>query len=385
MHALQLPRLGQTMESGVVSKWLKAAGDSYDVGELLYEVETEKVTIEIEAKRPGTLVRLVAEPGDEVPVGGVLAVVGEPGETPTGGQVDEFIESMGSSSPTESSDVVEDSQPTPGRSEVDSPRGSRSAASPRARVLAKQMGIDLADVTASAADGVISEQDVQAAGLGSVTRRRDLTPTQRAMAATVTRGWSQIPQFSQTIEVDAASLKHRGSDGQSADRSVTNRFVDAILAGVVAVPEANARFNGDHIVIRKDVNVSVAVATERGLVVPVLKSAQRMSPHERTEALVSLITRAREDELAIEDVQGGTIALSNLGTNGIMSGVPLVIPDQIAIVFVGNISERPAVVKGEVQVRPMVHVTAAFDHRVLDGIRGAEFMTALKTNLERQP
>lgn len=384
MYALQLPRLGQTMESGVLSRWIKFPGDAFRIGDLLYEVETEKVTIEIEAKRPGVLVRLIVQQGDEVPVGGMLAVIGEPDESPTEVQIEEFIQSMEAPSGTTEVGAVNERREATVTSDTGPIRLPRTAASPRARELAKTMGIDLADVTPGIPGDPISEQDVRAiADSRSGGWRQELTPTQRWMASTVARSWSEIPQFSQTIEVDATWLRQRISHGETSDRSITDRFVDAILAGVLAVPEVNTRFEGDHTVVHGDVNISVAVATEKGLVVPVLKGAQQLSPKERTEALLSLIRLARSDELGIDHVQGGSIALSNLGTNGIVSGVPLVMPSQTAIVFVGNISERPIAVAGEVQIRPLVYVTAAFDHRVIDGIRGAAFMAALKDELER--
>jgi pyruvate dehydrogenase E2 component (dihydrolipoamide acetyltransferase) len=376
VHKLHLPRLGQTMERGTILRWFKRDGEPFAVGEPLYEVESEKASIEVEAKLPGTLARIVAPEQEELPVGVLLAVVADPGESLSAEQVEAAIAE-------EKGEVA--AAPGP---------AVRMRIMPRARTLAQQLGLDLASLKGSGPGGSITVEDVQRAaapaGGPRVRERRPLRGIPRTMAEVVTRSWLEVPQFVQVVLVDASGLvARRQGEAETVERQhgVTLSYTDLVLEAVVKaateVPEANASFADDAIILYEDVNIAVAVATDAGLVVPVIHRAQELSLEERVARLRDLSERARAGALAKEDVRGGTITVSNLGMFGVESGTPLVMAPQATIVFAGAIVERPVVIDGSIQARPTLYVSTAFDHRVLDGASAARFTGALKQHLER--
>lgn len=397
MHKLHLPRLGQTMERGTVLHWLKDEGESFDIGEVLYEVETEKVTSEIEAKLPGMLAKITIEEGEEYPVGTLLAVVADPGEELSQEDVEEAI--------AEESDAASE----PGAGEVEQPHvepesapersaGKRVRAMPKARALARELGVEISAVEGTGKNGAITADDVRKAASGSATsgsvepavkERRQLQGVARAMAEVVTRSWREVPQFVQMVELDASNLvEWRRSEAENVkashgiDLSYTDLFLYALARAVEEQPLANSSLVDSEILVYKDVNVSVAVAAESGLLVPVVRQAQSLSLGELAVRLREVADRAREGTLSQEDTEGGTITLSNLGMYGIEGGTPLVTQPQAVVVFFGSIVERPTAVSGEVEVRPMMSMSIGYDHRILDGVSAARFTTALRRTIE---
>jgi pyruvate dehydrogenase E2 component (dihydrolipoamide acetyltransferase) len=199
------------------------------------------------------------------------------------------------------------------------------------------------------------------------------------MADVVARSWSEVPQFVQQIWVDATGLvARRKRDGVS----YTDLIIDAIVDAVAEVPDVNASYRDGEIVVYEDVNLSVAVATDGGLVVPVVHRAQALDSAERGHRLRELVERAQAGRLAPEDVASGTITLSNLGMYGVETGTPLVTHPQAAIVFAGAMKDRVVAVDGRVEVRPTIGFAVGFDHRVVDGARAATFVAALRRGLE---
>ena len=415
------------MERGTVLRWFKAEGDSYEIGESLYEVETEKVVSEIEAKLPGTLCRILVSE-EELPVGTLLAVVADPGEQLS----EEDLEAAVKEEQDEAEQVAEvgvedeedpDKTPVSGASGSDtdgqsgpntegrgasSGSGRRVRAMPKARSLATKLGIDLASVEGTGRGGSVTADDVRgaasqgaasrgdgeadrssASGVATVSEKRPLGSIGKTMAETVSRSWSEVPQFVQMVELDASGLVERRKQQlgevkhhHGVDLSYTDLFLEALVLAVGEEPLVNSSFGDDEIIIYEDLNVSVAVATNVGLLVPVLHKAQEMSLGERAVALQELGERARAGKLASTDFEGGTITLSNLGMHGVEGGTPLVTSPQAVVVFVGAMVERPWVVDGEILPRPTISISAGFDHRVLDGVSAARFTTAFRRELE---
>lgn len=406
MHKIHLPRLGQTMEHGTILRWFKAEGESYETGESLYEVETEKVVNEIEAKLPGTLCRILVPEDEEHPVGTLLAVAADPGEEPTDEQVEVEIsietagaaQEEGASASASSSARDEPGAPT----SAGQNSSSRVRAMPKARSLARELGVDLSSLEGTGKGGSITADDVRraaepgsdgqdtpAAGVAAVSERRPLSGVGTTMARTVSRSWSEVPQFVQMVELDASGLVERRSRQyeevrreHGVDLSYTDLFLEALVSAVVEEPLANAAFGNNEIIVYEDVNVSVAVATDAGLLVPVLHRTQEMSQGQRIVALRELGEKARAGKLTSTDFEGGTITLSNLGMHGVEGGTPLVTSPQAAVVFIGAMVERPWVVDGDIVPRPTLSVSTGFDHRVLDGVSAARFTTALRRALE---
>ena len=409
MHKLHLPRLGQTMERGTILRWFKKEEDSFDVGEVLYEVETEKVVSEIEAKLPGTLAHITAPEGEELPVGTLLAVVADPGEELSDEEIQAAIsEEESVSEPTVAEDLEqaqEEREPAP--TEVP-PKGSRARAMPKARARARELGVDLSAVEGTGRGGVITAEDVERAASAltgpsasgaedagpKVRERRPLRGGARAMAEVVSRSWREVPQFVQMVELDASALVRRRreeargiKETYGVDLSYTDLLLEALVSAVEEEPLANSSLRDDEVIIYEDVNLSVAVAAERGLLVPVVHHAQRLSLGDLAVRFRELASKAREGRLSSEDVEGGTITLSNLGMHGVEGGTPLVTSPQSTVAFFGTVVEKPWVVEGRVEVRSVMSLSVGYDHRILDGATAARFTTALRKKLEgaKQP
>ena len=397
MRAIHLPRLGQTMEEGLLTTWMVEVGQSVAVGDELYEVETEKVTTTVESTLSGTVVRLLVVGDSVIPVGQMLAVVADRGETPTGSEVDAFV--AGTSGPAvEVAVAARDDQPALGAephpvAETQPAAAGRARAMPRTRALARSLGLDV-ETIAPGASGLVSDDDVRrAAGArpddlestAEVLEVRRLSPTHRSMADTVARSWSAVPQFTQTVDVDITDWRSRSVwTRAAADTSVTvtDLVIDSVVRAATAVPEANSTFAGDHLRLYRDINVALAVDTPDGLVVPVLHGLRDLNAAARAAVRRDVAQRARAGKLTLDDVTGGTITVSNLGATRVQGGVALLVEPYSAIVFVGA-TRREVVVRGEgFAVRDVCTVAITFDHRALDGATAARFTTALAEAME---
>ena len=387
------------MEAGAITCWLTAPGTSYDVDAELYEVETAKNSVEIVAKLPGTILRVIAPTGFELPVGALLAVVADPGEEPEESDIDALVaadlaEIGKSAQGAGASPQAPTPAPAPGMT-APSPAVAERAikAIPKARAMAAAAGLDLSTVTGTGAGGSITVPDVEAAlASGSddstddatVAERRPLSSVARGMASVLTASWRDVPQFVQQIYVDATRMKN--TRAELARDGVRVTFTDILIAAVAAaardVPEANAQFTPDAIHIMADVNVTVAVETEAGLLVPVIAQADQLDVMGVSVRLQELSERARGRRLTLADTSGGTITVSNLGAAGIETGIPLVLSPQATIVFAGAILDSAVVVDGAVEIRPLMGLAIGYDHRVLDGSTAARFTSALRRRLE---
>ena len=416
MHTLTLPRLGQTMTKGTLVEWRVEEGQSYEEGDELYVIETDKSSLDVEATLPGTIRQRVAEPGQELPVGALLAVVADPGEQlhdedveavvreadgkpdqEAGGETSAGTATQTGSDRDENGAVgsQEAAASSLERSPRSAPSGSRPRATPRAKRLAGELSVDLTTVEGTGRDGTITEDDVRnaagrpsaaepsaAAAGGRVRERRRLTGLAKTVAEQMTRSWL-VPQFSQDIEIDAAPLQRRrqrlAEDGVAV--SFTDLLIEGLLAGVAAVPEVNATYDAGELVVYDSVDVSVAVATDRGLVVPVLRDCDAEGLASRAQRLADLVAQARQAALGPDAFSGGTITISNLGMSGIETGVPLINAPQTCILFAGSVIDKPIALAGDVVVSPRMRLVAAYDHRAIDGVRGAEFLTAVRDAL----
>ncbi len=389
------------MEKGTIQHWHRREGDSFEIGDVLYEVETEKVVSEVEAKLPGTLARVTAAEGEELPVGTLLAVVADPGEHLSQEDIEATIaeEASDETSVDEGTQQVRKKrEPAPDRT---SQRGGRVRAMPKARARARELGIDLAAVEGTGRGGTVTAEDVEKAASTTATsdvevetgpgtrERRPLRGAARTMAEVVSRSWREVPQFVQMVELDASTLVRRRRDEAGAvkeshgvDLSYTDLFLEALVSAVEEEPLANSSLKDNEIILYEDVNVSVAVAAGTGLLVPVISKAQTLSLGDLAVRFREVAARAREGRLSSKDVEGGTITLSSLGMHGVESGTPLVTAPQAAIAFFGAIVERPWVVDGRMEVRPVMSLSIGYDHRILDGVTAGRFTTALRRRLE---
>jgi pyruvate dehydrogenase E2 component (dihydrolipoamide acetyltransferase) len=388
-----LPRLGQGMESGTIVRWLKSEGEPVEKGEPLFELDTDKVTQEVEAEAAGVLLRIAIAEG-EVPVGQTVAFIGAAGEDVP--EVAAAPPSEEKPKPSEPEPVQEAAE----RHDVASGNG-RLKASPLARRLARERGIDLSAVRGTGPEGRIVAEDVERAEAGGPAapvaasapapvpagelERVPLSNVRKTIARRLTEAW-QIPVFQLQASADmtrvnalVARLRARDPDVRV---TVTDVLTKVCAQALMRHREVNAEFTEDAILLHPSANVGLAVAAPQGLVVPVIRSAERLSLTEIAAVRADLVGRAREAKLRAEDLAGGTFTISNLGMYAVERFTAVLNPPQAAIVAVGATEERVVAVGGEVAVRPTVTLTGTFDHRAVDGAPAAAFLQTLKESLE---
>jgi pyruvate dehydrogenase E2 component (dihydrolipoamide acetyltransferase) len=411
---IKLPRLGQGMESGTIVKWLKSEGEPVEKGEPLYELDTDKVTQEVESDASGVLLKIAVEEG-EVEVGRTIAVIGEEGEQvpePSGDSsngaaaqaVDEEPQEEGSAAPARESERERGRAASAGASnqptEITEPArdGGRVKASPLARRIARERGIELGSVRGTGPEGRIVAEDVERAATAPAAAPaaalaapgeievEPLTSLRRTIARRMTEAW-QAPAFQLGVTADmsrAQELRERLVElhGDGPKPTISDLLTKVCAAALMRHRAVNALYTDAGIELHPTANVGIAVAIPKGLVVPVIKSAERKSIPELAADRADLVSRAREGKLRQEDLEGGTFTISNLGMYGIEQFTAVLNPPQAAILAVGAIVEQPVVVDGELEIQPRMHLTLTCDHRSLDGATGAEFLGTVKSFLE---
>ena len=357
-----MPALGLAQETGKILRWFKSEGDTVAKGEPLLEIETDKVTVEVEAPGDGMLAGVRAGEGDEIPVGDVVAFLVAAGEKPPELEPSVKPEPAAAPAPSRPSDKVS----------LGGEGARRSLASPKARRLAKERGIDLDSL---AGDGPIVAADVEGVRAQTATSSR-----WRTMAARVTRSWQEVPHFYLRREVDATALDSAKRRREGITH--TDLLVQAVASALRKHPRVNASWREGAVVENEHVNVSIAVATEDGLVAPVVHDADRLDVEAIAERRREIVEAARVGRLRPEDVIGATITVSNLGMYGVDEFDAIVTEPQSAILALGRIKERVVAVDGQPAVRPTLVLNLSFDHRVVDGARGAEFLDTLAQLIE---
>jgi pyruvate dehydrogenase E2 component (dihydrolipoamide acetyltransferase) len=391
---LTLPRLGQGMESGTIVRWLKQEGETVRKGEPLYELDTDKVTQEVESDADGTLVQILVAEG-EVDVGTKIAVFEANGaEAPAAAEespaaqdeeagADE-AQQASKEAPTPAAEEEEQDPPTEPVSRV------RVKASPLARRIARERGVDLASVTGTGPDERVVAEDVERAAASGVATPGapatdgapevvELTSIRRTIARRLTEAWS-APVFQLGVSADmteALALRERLvaalAEGD-AKPTVNDVLVKLVAVSLARHPAVNATFTGDEIHRFSSANVGIAVAAPAGLMVPVIRSAERLTIQEIARARADLVGRARDGKLTLQDLEGGTFSVSNLGMYGVEQFVAVLNPPQVAILAVGTVVDRAVVVDREIDIAPTASFTLTCDHRAIDGADGAEFL-----------
>jgi pyruvate dehydrogenase E2 component (dihydrolipoamide acetyltransferase) len=378
-----MPALGMAQDTGKVLRWLKAAGDEVVKGEALVEVETDKVTVEVEAPTDGTLAALRAAEGDDVPVGQAVAVILASGEAAPEESVEEPRVPAPEAVPAASSGGPHRSAAAPAGE-----RPRRQLASPKARRLAAEGDVDLATLAGSGPGGAVVAADVEAAAQAAPPAAEVLATSAvwQRMAQRISESWRTAPHFFLSREVDAGRLGSwretaRAKPGHES-LTHTDLLVKLSAEALRRHPRVNAAWADGSIAPSEHVNVGVAVATEDALVVPVIHDADRLALREIAERRSALVEAARTGALRPEDVHGGTFTVSNLGMYGVDAFLAVLNPPQAAILAVGRIADRVVPVDGSPAVRPTLVLSLSFDHRVVDGARGAEFLDTLASLVE---
>jgi pyruvate dehydrogenase E2 component (dihydrolipoamide acetyltransferase) len=411
---IEMPKLSDTMTEGTLVKWIKKAGDTVTAGDILAEVETDKATMEMEAFDDGTLGEVFVEEGQVVEVGQRLALLLEPGEKAgeSSQKPAEKIETAEAKPhpSAESKPAAKTEEPVPEKP-TEAEEGTRVKASPLAKKVAAEAGMDIKQLTGTGPGGRIVRDDVVAAGKGPAKasakpaapvakpqpiqaaaedKRLTLSGMRKTIASRLLESKTTIPHFYLQVEIDAdgiVNLRKQINTAQEAaglPKITVNDFIlKATAVASARVPAANAAFDGDAILQFADVQLAVAVAVEEGLVTPVLRKAQTKSLTQISAEVKDLAGRARSKKLKPEEYQGGTITVSNLGGFGVEQFFAIINPPQAVIVAVGSIIKKPVVnPAGQIVVGQRVAIGLSCDHRVVDGAVGAQFLGELKRLLE---
>ena len=417
---IEMPKLSDTMTEGTVVRWLKKEGEEVEIGDIIAEIETDKATMEMEAFDEGILSKISVPEGGKAPVGSAIAILLEDGEseeatTPSA----ESAPAALPNTPPAAAKALESAAATVNKSQTPAPTptdGERIKASPLAKKIAESEGVDLTAVSGTGPGGRIVKADVVAAPPASSPAPAPAAPPAPAVApvpaaiSPVAEGADQIvelssmrkiiaerlltskisiPHFYLHLEVDAAPLMalrkqiNAQSEASHGNKYSVNDFVvKALINASVTVPEANASFNGDHIVQFAHVGISVAIAVDDGLVTPVVKNAEQKSLLAISKEIKEMAIRARDKKLAPNEFDGGTVTISNLGAWGVESFDAIVNPPQAVILSVGGIIEKPVVKDGEIVPGLRMNLGVSCDHRVVDGAVGAKFLGEIKRLLE---
>lgn len=420
---IEMPKLSDTMTEGTVVRWLKKEGEEVEIGDIIAEIETDKATMEMEAFDEGILSKISVPEGGKAPVGSAIAILLEDGEseeatTPSA----ESAPAALPNTPPAAAKALESAAATVNKSQTPAPTptdGERIKASPLAKKIAESEGVDLTAVSGTGPGGRIVKADVVAAPPASSPAPAPTAPAASPTSAVaqapaaispVAEGADQIvelssmrkiiaerlltskisiPHFYLHLEVDAAPLMalrkqiNAQSEASHGNKYSVNDFVvKALINASVTVPEANASFNGDHIVQFAHVGISVAIAVDDGLVTPVVKNAEQKSLLAISKEIKEMAVRAHDKKLAPNEFDGGTVTISNLGAWGIESFDAIVNPPQAVILSVGGIIEKPVVKDGEIVPGLRMNLGVSCDHRVVDGAVGAKFLGEIKRLLE---
>jgi len=394
-----VPPLSQTMDTVVLVEWLKVVGDEIVKGEPLFVIETDKANLEIEAPVTGILQQILAEPGSEVQARstiGVVTAAGEPSVTET--------EPSATIEPRPS---VPQAEPAPHarhpHSEATGPDGEplpperqqRVFASPRARQLAQREAVPLAEVEATGPRGMIVERDIQTylatreAAAAAGIRWIDLSPTRRTIARRMAESHRAAAAVTLMREVDATELVRLRqqileelSEGDPRP-TYTDFLVTIVARQLKRHPYVNAVSDGERIGLSKEIHIAVAVDTERGLVAPVVRNADRKRLLPTAQERAELTQRALDGTITPEELSGGTFTITNLGPLGIDAFTPIINPPQAAILGLGRIHPGPAVHGGELCIRQLMCLSLTFDHRIVDGAPAARFLRDVIRMIEK--
>ncbi len=384
----RMPKLGMDMEEGMIGAWRKAEGETVSKGEIIAEIESDKALVEVEASTSGTLLKIFCPEGESVPCGTPIAFIGQPGEA-----IPDPAAPVAAAAPAEAAPAtapVETAVAAPARED------GRIVATPRARRAAENGNVALELVTGTGEDGRILEQDVldfMASGAAIKTRvaKDEIVPLsgmRKIIASRMVSSQQEMAQTNTRMDVDMTNMVafRKQINDRLASTGVKVSYVDLLVAvcakALVEHPQANASLEADGIHYKNYANIGIAVDSQKGLVVPVIRDADILSIPEISRQSRRLIDKAREGNLRPEDMNGGTFTISNLGMFEVDSFTAIVNPPETCILAVGRIADRPVAVDGQVVVRPMMNLCLSYDHRVIDGAPSARFLQSVKHYIE---
>ena len=386
---IKVPALPESVEDGVITSWHKAEGEGFERDEVLVEIETDKVVLEVPASKAGTLTKISAEEGETVTAQQVIGSFKEGATKKKGDGKDSAHSGV-----PDKEFVPQEQSPT--KDAV--VKGGDTKAGPAARRHALEKGVDIKDVPSS---GIVTKQDVDNfLSLGGATanqpageRMEKRAPMTRLRASVAKRlvesqqNAAMLTTFNEVNMKPIMELRTKYKD-EFAEKHAGVRlgfmsfFVKASVVALIKYPEVNSYIEGNEIVYHNYVDVGIAVSSERGLVVPILRDAQMLSIAEIESGVLAYAKKANDGKLALEELQGGTFTISNGGVFGSLLSTPIINPPQTAILGMHKIQERPVVINGKLEILPMMYLALSYDHRMIDGKTAVQFLVALKDFLE---
>jgi 2-oxoglutarate dehydrogenase E2 component (dihydrolipoamide succinyltransferase) len=420
---IHVPELGESVADATVGRWLKQEGDAVTSGEALVELETDKINFEVEAEQDGVLESISKGEGETVNVGEVIGTIGE-GDEAGDGAAPAQTEEQEEQQPAEEEQQAEAEQPEPEAEETSN--GHREAedgagrASPSVRRLAQEYEVDLAEVSGSGSGGRITREDVERLirdqsrsaapekteeperdgkaapqpaasedGRANLEERVRVSRRRQTIAQRLVESQQTAAMLTTFNEVDMTAVmelrrrrKESFQERTGARLGFMSFFTKAAIGALKAFPKVNAELQDSELVLKKYYDIGVAVSTDEGLVVPVIRDADHKNFAGIEQAIADLATKAREGQLTLDDLRGGTFTITNGGIFGSLVSTPILTLPQVAILGMHKIQERPVVVEGEIVVRPMMYLALSYDHRVIDGAEAVSFLVRIKELIE---
>ena len=423
---IHVPELGESVADATVGRWLKQEGDAVSAGDALVELETDKINFEVEAEHDGVLESIAKAEGDTVTVGEVIGTLGEGGEQGNGAapqqekEETEAPEQEAEEQPEPEAETEDQGQPVAEENGHRDEGGGR--ASPSVRKLAEEYGIQLAEVSGSGSGGRITREDVERLirtqgttqapekpaepesdgkaqqpapqpasqnGRADLEERVRVSRRRQTIAQRLVESQQTAAMLTTFNEADMSAImalrkrrKETFQERTGARLGFMSFFTKAAIGALKAYPKVNAELQGNELVLKHYYDIGVAVSTDEGLVVPVVRDADRKSFAEIEGGIADLATKARDGKLTLEDLTGGTFTITNGGIFGSLLSTPILSMPQVAILGMHKIQERPVVVDGEVQVRPMMYLALSYDHRIIDGAEAVGFLVRIKELIE---
>ncbi|HET6689006.1 MAG TPA: 2-oxoglutarate dehydrogenase complex dihydrolipoyllysine-residue succinyltransferase [Rubrobacter sp.] len=420
---IHVPELGESVADATVGRWLKQEGEAVKSGEALVELETDKINFEVEAEQDGVLESISKDEGETVNVGEVIGTIGE-GDGVASGEEQE--EQPQAEEEQEEQPQAEQQEPEAEESGDETSNGHRELedgagrASPSVRKLAQEYEVDLAEVSGSGSGGRITRDDVERLireqsrpaapektaeperdgeaqpapaasedGRAALEERVRVSRRRQTIAQRLVESQQTAAMLTTFNEVDMSAVmelrkrrKESFQERTGARLGFMSFFTKAAIGALKAFPKVNAELQGSELILKKYYDIGVAVSTDQGLVVPVIRDADHKNFAEIEQGIADLATKAREGKLTLEDLRGGTFTITNGGIFGSLLSTPILTMPQVAILGMHKIQERPVVVEGEVTVRPMMYLALSYDHRVIDGAEAVSFLVRIKELVE---
>lgn len=401
MAEIRVPELAESITEGTIAKWLKQPGESVEKGEFIVELETDKVNVEVISEEAGVIQELLAAEGDTVEVGQVIAVVGEGAGAPA-------AQPAASTPKTEEAPAAA-AEAAPAQPAEEASSSDRTIASPAARKLAREKGIDLAAVSTVDPMGRVRVQDVEAHGTAPKAPAAQAAPAPKATTPvedgretrekmtrrrqTIAKRLLEVKQSTAMLttfnEVDMTAVMELRSrkkdeffDKNDVRLGFMSFFTKAVVAALKKYPYVNSEIDGDEIILKHYFDVGIAVSTEGGLVVPIVRDADRKNFAEIESNIGELAAKARDNKLTLADMSGGSFTITNGGVFGSLLSTPILNGTQVGILGMHTIQKRPVAVGDKVEIRPMMYIALSYDHRVIDGKDSVGFLKMVKELIE---